>query len=664
MKQLPPTLILFLICAQAFASDEQVSLANLEPSLNILTPLVRVDTLMTAQGEPIVGAKVSLASLAGETISEGISADEPHHLADGDIPVGQILLTRAARFHTGSYCHIRTSGGSYLATIRGKNFRVVNDTALENILPCSAVLGVGKQSDALTPIFKVNRVTTAIVEALRLSAPLVDYRKVILPLLDTVSNGLLQDPKYDLDGNGKVSYTEFSSAPREALESLEIRQVYEITRGAAQKYLDLKQHARPNIILIVADDMGYGDVSAFAPSGNIATPNIDQIAAQGAAFTNFHVYPVCSSTRASMLSGKFLRDIKIPGTGGPAKAGIPRSSTIIPEYLSQAGYRTGAYGKWHLSVRPGFLPVDRGFEQWLGFYGGVTVYSFKVIHELVDTFFFEGRSPYRQTSGHVTDLLADRAISFIEENQDDPFFLYLSFNTVHTPLWGEQYQVFSAREDWLDKVRESGVEGERNQDYIALIRHMDDRIGDLIGRLNELELTSNTLLIFTSDNGSDLSVGEDPNNPTGSNGQFRGGKSTVYEGGLRVPLVAQWPGTIPPNQQIDEFTMLVDLWPTLREAAGYKVRPDELDAPRRGVSLLPMLTGKDEVDLGERLGFFHFVLGGAAVISPPWKLVRTVQGTELYRLDNDPQETILLNKKYPEKLAELEQQLLGYLSGK
>ncbi len=601
-----------------------------------------------------------MTNLAGDQIAIGRTASGDSQIKDTQVSAGQILLPHK-QWQDDKRCLIRARGGKYITRVRDQQFAVANDTWLKNILPCKALFNASStgQRESFKP--RVHHATTAIVDTLSLHAPLPHYEPHIGKLLDNISADLLTGKQFDLDGDGAVAHNELSAAPAAVLNKIPIQKIYDVTRDKALAHLQQKPANPPNIVLIVADDLGYGDVSAFAKDGLVQTPSIDRIASQGAAFTNFHVYPVCSSTRASMLSGQFLRDIRIAGAGGPAKAGVPRSSTLIPEYLSQAGYRTAAFGKWHLSIRPGFLPPDRGFQHWLGFYGGVSPYNFEVINELADEFFFENRAPYHQEKGHVTDLLADRAISFVEQNRDQPFFLYLSFNTVHTPLWGDDYQVFSARQDWLDSVHQRGVQGERTQDYVALVEHMDSRIGDLVARLESLQLTENTLVMFTSDNGSDLSIGEDPNNPTGSNGPFRGGKSSVYEGGLRVPLVAQWPGTIPPGQTVDTFTMLVDLWPTLRDAAGLRATNGDT-AAKPGESLLPLVTENGEFNDVDRTGYFHFFIGGAAVIDYPWKLVQTAQSTELFRLDVDPDESRALNDKHPQQLRVLQQKLQAYLS--
>jgi arylsulfatase A-like enzyme len=625
-----------------------------------------VDPLRTPQGEPIVGAAVVFRSLDGTELARTISSDglsddipNPEATVDGS---GRIQAELTADISPQTMCHVTVSGGEFVVLRGGRVLRVANDTAPEMLIPCGALDTDGAfSSNVADGGLKINAFSTAIAQTLRLYAPIEELGPDLTELLDEIAGQLPHEPSLDRNGDGVISYLEWSMAPQDMLTALDLDVLYQAIRSNAQSYLNIAPPDPPNIVVILADDIGYGDVSSFWEPGEIDTPHIDQIARNGAAFTNFHVYPVCSSTRAALLSGRFVRNMRVPGTGGPANAGIPRFVTTIPEYLRQGGYRTGAFGKWHLSNRQGFLPHHRGFREWLGFYDGASGYDFADISELNSNFFDQNDEPFNLAEGHTTDIITDRAIQFIERSTGEPFFLYLSFNAAHVPLWSQDTQQFSARPDWLEQVRADGISGERKQDYIALVRHMDARIGDVLSSLSAQDLDQKTIVIFASDNGADVSIIEDPNTPIGSNAFFRGGKGSVYEGGLRVPMAIQWPGTIPAGQEIDEFTSLIDLWPTLRDFADLPRRDDDLTSPTRGQSLLPLLAGNNTLREHDRTAYFRFGFA-STIINYPWKLIRGGGSESLFNLADDPSESSVLNDLLPEKFDEMVDALNAYLA--
>jgi arylsulfatase A-like enzyme len=604
-------------------------------------PVNAFEALRTPEGQPIAQALVTIQTLSGIKLATSISSDidtdpalDARAAAD---QAGQFEAELPADTDPDAICHVTVAGGEYIVAVGRRILRTANDTAPEALLACTSLNKDGVFSAEVGGGgLKINFYTSSIVQTLRLYAPLAEYEPGLLALLDRIAAEILTDTSFDRNGDGIVSYLEWSVAPQAVQASGDLDALYSTIRSHAQTYLNMATQDPPNIVVIVADDVGYGDVSAFWDEGDIQTPGIDQIASDGAALTNFHVYPVCSSTRAALLSGRFVRDLRMPGTGGPARAGIPRFTPIIPEYLRQTGYRTGAFGKWHLSSRKGFSPHQRGFQKWLGFYGGASLYNFAEITATGGDFFVNGNEPFNLEEGHLTDVITDEAIQFIEESQTSPFFVYLSYNAAHVPLWSESEPEFSARPDWVELVQADGINGERRQDYVALIRHMDARISDVLTTLTDLDLAEDTIVIFLSDNGADVSLAEDPNKPIGSNALFKSGKSFVYEGGIRVPMAIRWPGTIASEQAIGTFTSLVDLWPTLREIAQIPRRGNDPTAPARGQSLIPLLTGNNDLPNYDRTAYFSFAIRGSTILDYPWKLVRAGQRESLYNLEDDP----------------------------
>ncbi len=403
----------------------------------------------------------------------------------------------------------------------------------------------------------------------------------------------------------------------------------------------------PNIVVIVADDQGYGDTDLFWPQSKIRTPDLARLAAQGIRLTGFRVQPLCASTRASLMTGLFNAGFN---QKGPAhEHGVDNRVTFVTEYFRRAGYQVGGFGKWHLGNKDGSHPLDRGFHRWVGFYGGSMPYHYLAGHDHV----YEGKATYEQRWQHSTDLFADEAIRFIEANRDRPFFVYLAFNAVHTPLWKKSNPIFSARSDWVKRIRARGVTDPAALDYYAVVEHMDERVGSVLDTLEELGLEQKTLVIYLSDNGAVTPDHYDHFPQMGSNGPYRGGKASPYEGGIRVPFVASWVGVIPANTSSDQASMDADILPTVLEAAGMKL--PKMNGPRElnGRSLLAMLKAPGQVTLPtrgtpSRLGRLF------AYVEYPWKLVsvnvrigspeakgmEVTNGRLLFNLETDPAETI------------------------
>lgn len=389
---------------------------------------------------------------------------------------------------------------------------------------------------------------------------------------------------------------------------------------------------RPNLLVILADDLGYADL-ACCGADDMRTPHLDRLFASGLRFDNFYANcPVCSPTRAALLSGRYQELVGVPGvirTHAENNWGFLNPDAILlPQIAQQAGYHTAIVGKWHLGLDSPNTPTERGFDHFHGFLGDMMDdYYHHRRHDV--NYMFLNRTRI-DPIGHATDLFTDWSVDYLKSRKEEtqPFLLYLAFNAPHTPI--------QPPADWEEKVvkRESGILPKRAK-LVALIEHMDDGIGRVLKALEDNGLASNTIVVFTSDNGGQINVGA-------NNGPLRDGKQSVYEGGLRVPTVFVWPGHIRAGTRTALRTMSMDILPTLFEAAQIPI-----DHAVDGRSFLPTLNGQDQSPLRQQL-FFCRREGGLryggktieAVIEGPWKLLHNSpwQPMELYNLDSDPKE--------------------------
>ncbi len=389
---------------------------------------------------------------------------------------------------------------------------------------------------------------------------------------------------------------------------------------------------QPNIVLILADDLGYGDLSSYGAE-DLRTPNVDALVADGMRFDRFYANsPVCSPTRAALLSGRYPDVVGVPGvirTHARNSWGyLAPEAVLLPAVLKRNGYHAGMVGKWHLGLEPPNTPLDRGFDHFRGFLGDMMDDYYDYRRHGIN-YMRDGRDVL-EPAGHATDLFSDGAADYIRKRADSdaPFFLYLPYNAPHTPI--------QPPDDWVARVQdwEPGIADDRAR-LVALIEHMDAGIGRVVEALKETGAYENTLLVFTSDNGGQDNVGA-------NNGPLRGAKQEMYEGGLRVPAVAVWPGHITPGSRSDEVALSMDWYPTLAEAAGVEVT-HKID----GRSFLPVLLG-EEPALPERTLFFVRREGGNrymgltiwGVLQGPWKLLQNspMEPFELYNLEDDPEE--------------------------
>jgi len=389
---------------------------------------------------------------------------------------------------------------------------------------------------------------------------------------------------------------------------------------------------RPNILMIVSDDLGWNDVGFRNLA--IRTPNLNCLAGNGVRLDQYRTMSICSPTRASLLTGRSAFRLGVPAAI-PATDALPASERLLPQMLSAAGYQTALIGKWHLgTITPEYLPHRRGFDLHYGFLGGQTSYfTHQGAGNRVDWY---RNGIIVNEEGYTTDLLAAESIRFIKErDRERPFFLDLSLNAPHTPL--------EAQEDFLAKY--SNIEDPDRRKFTAMVDAMDAAIGKVIGVLKDEGIADNTLILWMSDNGGQATM-----NGGGSNEPLRGRKGGAYDGGLRVPALAVWPGVLPPGRVHNRLFTVVDWLPTLAEAAGFETGSIEFD----GVSLWKDLLGGEGVERGA------VVLGGgnsSAVFSGEYKFVEQTMGQttaqSLFRIYEDPNEEKDVKAQYPEVASEL-----------
>ena len=396
---------------------------------------------------------------------------------------------------------------------------------------------------------------------------------------------------------------------------------------------------KPNVVLILVDDLGYGDVSSYGAK-DIKTPNIDKLVTSGMRFDNFYANcPVCSPTRASLLTGRYPDLVGVPGVIRTHLSNnwgyLAPQAVLLPKLLKRAGYHTAIVGKWHLGLASPNTPNERGFDHFHGFLGDMMDDYYNHRRHGINYMRLNDREI--DPKGHASDLFTQWSIDYIyiRRRMKQPFFLYLAYNAPHTPI--------QPPDDWLQRVRnrEKGISDKRAK-LIALIEHLDDGIGRVMAALKNSGLSENTLVIFTSDNGGQLRVGA-------SNGPLRGGKQDMYEGGIRVPTCAVWPGGITPGSRSNRVALTMDLFPTICEAAGAGI---DYEIDGRGIQ--PTLLGERQ-PAEDRFLFWVRREGGGyggqayyAARYGDYKLVQNspFEPLQLFNLKNDPQEQHPLGKKH------------------
>jgi arylsulfatase len=373
----------------------------------------------------------------------------------------------------------------------------------------------------------------------------------------------------------------------------------------------------PNVVVVFTDDQGYGDVGCYGARG-YATPNLDRLAKEGVRFTDFYVsQPVCSASRASLLTGCYANRLGIHGALGPnARHGLHADETTLAEVCRSKGYATCAVGKWHLGHHPVFLPTRHGFDHYLGLPYSNDMWPFHP-EAKAGTYpalpLFDGERVLNPNvaaadQARLTAQYTERAVRFVRDNRDRPFFLYLAHSMPHVPLFaGERFRGSSAAGTFGDVIQE-----------------IDWSVGEVLKALDELKLADNTLVIFTCDNGPWLSYG----NHAGSAGPLREGKGTVWEGGVRVPFLARWPGRIPAGSVCREPAMTIDVLPTVARIVGAELPHRRID----GLDVGPLLRGEPGARSPHEAFYFYYQTNELqAVRGGNWKLLlphtyRTMQG--------------------------------------
>lgn len=406
--------------------------------------------------------------------------------------------------------------------------------------------------------------------------------------------------------------------------------------------------SRPNILHIVADDLGWKDVG-FNGATDIATPNLDALAAGGAKLSQFYTQNICTPTRAALMTGRYpfrygLQTIAIPG---PASYGLDTSEWLLPQSLKEAGYTTAIIGKWHLGHADSkYWPRQRGFDYQYGPLIGELDYFTHSDAGVRDWF---RNNALVEEEGYTTQLLGADAVRFInEQSPDQPFYLYLTFNAPHTP--------YQAPQEYID--RHSHIEDPTRRTYAAMVASLDEEIGRVIATLEEKGLRENTLILFHSDNGgtrnamfagqmADLSKVTLPCD----NGPYREGKGTLYEGGMRVAALANWPGRITP-QTVDGIIHAIDVYPTFAAVAGASTAKSK---PLDGMNVWSTIA---EGQPSPRTEFFYNIEPfRAGLRQGDWKLIwrpMIPSTVELYNLAEDPYETNNQAEAYPEKVAAMQ----------
>jgi len=398
---------------------------------------------------------------------------------------------------------------------------------------------------------------------------------------------------------------------------------------------------RPNIVMLFADDVGWGDLGCFGHP-TIQTPNLDRMADEGLRLTSFYSAPWCVPARIELMTGRYMQRTNIRGTSVGGKGGIPDEEVTLAEALKGAGYRTGMMGKWHLGyAQDTFLPTGQGFDYYFGL-----PYSNDMTKPWVNTnvplWLYENtkkvENPVNQDT--LTTRYTEHAVEFIRKNKEGPFFLYVAYSMAHLPI--------HTREDFRGKSR-AGLYGD-------VIQTIDWSVGQVLGTLKELGLDENTLVVFSSDNGPWLNLPDrmlqGGNKPwhQGSPGPLRGYKHTTYEGGVREPTIARWPGRIPPGRSSAEMAALMDLYVTFVTLGGGRL-PDH---PVDGYDLTAFLLGETGRSPRQEYFYFRHVLEGLRV--GPWKL-RIPDGVELFNLEVDPSERFNRAEDKPEIVERLRKRM-------
>ena len=391
---------------------------------------------------------------------------------------------------------------------------------------------------------------------------------------------------------------------------------------------------KPNVVLIVMDDVGYGDYGAYG-APDIRTPSVDRLARDGVKFTDFYAAPSCTPTRVALITGRYYQRtaLEVPLGAAPAGGrGVEANGRTLPQLMKNSGYATGLIGKWHLGYRPDQIPKAHGFDYFFGFLSGLVDY-YQHTDQSGKPDLFENDKPVT-VDGYMTDLITERAIRFIDQSKQQPFFLEVAYNAAHWPFQVPDKP--SVAPDNARFVQPHEEHTSTRADYAAILERADQGVGRIVSTLEKLGLTRNTLVIFTNDNGGEW---------LSRNAPLFHRKTTIWEGGIRVPLIMKWPARIPAGRTTPQAGFVFDLTTTILAAAGATV---PAEARFEGINLLPIASG--QTPAVERTLFFRVTGARAqrAVRQGDWKLLLDGGGVFLYNLRSDIGERNDLAKERPE----------------
>lgn len=407
---------------------------------------------------------------------------------------------------------------------------------------------------------------------------------------------------------------------------------------------------KPNVVMIVADDLGWADIGYH--NDELMTPNLDRLATGGVRLEQYYVCPTCSPTRVGILAGRNPSRYDILGPiGGKSTQHLPLDTVTLPRTLSKLGYTTHISGKWHLGLQLKYAPRQYGFDTSYGYlHGQIDPYTH--LYKFGDRTWHRN-DKFVEEKGHATDLITDEAVRVVEQKHDKPFFLYVAYSVPHHPL--------KEPSKWTDLYK-GKVKDPWRALFNASITHMDDGIGKIIAALERTGQRENTLVIFTSDNGGQTSWSSPksqyngsykPHTTLGNNLPLRGWKGQLYDGGIRVPALANWPGKLPTGSACNDVLCEVDWMTTLVALSGAKLRnPLKVE----GEDIWPQLTGKKA---GSPRTLYWRVRGQSAIRHGDWKLIAASSGkkVELFNLADDPNEKNNLAEKEPRRVEALKKQL-------
>jgi arylsulfatase A-like enzyme len=390
---------------------------------------------------------------------------------------------------------------------------------------------------------------------------------------------------------------------------------------AAQRQPNSAQ--RPNVVLIITDDVGYGDIGSYG-APDIKTPNIDRLAKEGVKLTDFYAAPQCTPTRAALITGRYQQRVLLEralGSAGTAlEQGLPATGRSLPQLLKNNGYATGLIGKWHLGYKPEFGPNAHGFDYFFGFLSGyIDFYTHTRGDGLSDL--FENTTPV-QVEGYMTDLITARAVRFIEEHAAEPFFLEVAYNAAHWPFQPPDH--FSVAPNNAAFQSPAAAVPATRKDYVAMLERADLGVGQILQELETQGLARNTLVIFTNDNGGEW---------LSRNAPLFHRKDTLWEGGIRVPAIFRWPGRLPAGKTSAQVGITMDLTVSILAATG---TPIPSEARLEGTNLVPILEGR--LPVVERTLFWRISVPNRqqrAVRWGEWKLLADGDDLLLYNLRTD-----------------------------